>query len=99
MNYQVTLVCRAAYYHLKNIRSLKSFLPQEALVIVVHAFITSCIDYCNSLLCGLFRYNTNRLQRIQNSDARIITNASKYDHITPILQKIYWLPVKQRIQF
>jgi len=86
MNDHVTSVCRAAYYHLKNIRSLKPFLSQEALVTVVHAFVTSRIDYCNSLLYGISKYNINRLQRIQNSAAHIVVSASKYDHITPILQ-------------
>ena len=99
MNDHVTTVCRAAYYHLKNIRSLKPFLSQEALVTVVHAFVTSRIDYCNSLLYGISKYNINRLQRIQNSAARIVASVSKYDHVTPILQKLHWLPVDQRIQF
>jgi len=65
----------------------KVFLTQEALVTVVHAFVTSRIDYCNSLLYGISDYNINRLQRIQNSAALIVTNTRKYDHITPILQK------------
>ena len=81
----VISVCRAAYYHLKNINCLKTFLSQEALVTVVLAFVTSRIDYCNPLLCGISDYNINRLQRIQNSAARIVTNTRKYDHITPIL--------------
>jgi len=46
----VTSVCRAAYYHLKNIHCLKAFSTQESLVTVVHAFVTSRIDYCNYLL-------------------------------------------------
>jgi len=86
-------------YHFKNIHCLKAFLKQEALITVVHAFVTSCIDYCNSLLHGISDYNINRLQRIQNSAARIITNTRKYDHITPILQNLHWLPVRQRIHF
>jgi len=90
-------MCRAAYYHLKNIRSLKPFLSQEALVAVVHAFVTSRIDYCNSLLYGISKYNINRLQRIQNSVARIVASVSKY--VTPIFRKLHWLPVEQRIQF
>ena len=40
-----------------------------------------------------------KLQRIQNSAARAITFASKYQHITPVLQKLHWLPVKKRIEF
>ena len=99
MHEHVTSVCRAAYYHLKNIHCLKAFLTQESLLTVVHAFVTSRIDYCNSLLYGISDYNINRLQRIQNSAARIVTNTRKYDHITPILQKLHWLPVRQRIHF
>ena len=83
----VTSVCRALYYHLNNIHRLKVFLTQEILVTVVHAFVTSRIDYCNSMLYGISNYNINRLQRIQNSAARIVKNTRKYDHITPILQK------------
>jgi len=99
MHEHVTSVCRAAYYHLKNIHCLNAFLTQETLVTVVHGFVTSCIDYYNSLLYGISDYNINRLQRIQNGAARIVTNTRKYDHITPILQKLYWLPVRQRIHF
>ena len=37
--------------------------------------------------------------RIQNSLACIITNNSKYQHITPTLKKLLWLPIKQRIDY
>jgi len=99
MESHIMTVCRSSYFHLKNIRSLNPFLQPEALVTVTHAFITSRIDYCNSLLYGISQYNINRLQRIQNCAARIITNTKKYDHITPVLQKLHWLPVTQRINF
>ena len=74
MHEHVTSVCRAAYYHLKNIHCLNAFLTQETLVTVVHAFVTSRIDYCIFLLYCISDYNINRLQRIQNSAARIVTN-------------------------
>ena len=64
MHEHVTSVWRATYYHLKNIHCLKAFLTQESLVTVVHAFVTSRIDYCNSLLYGIFDYSINHLQRI-----------------------------------
>jgi hypothetical protein len=95
----VTSVCRAAYYNLKNIHCLKAFLTQEPVVTVVHAFVASRIDYYNSLLYGISAYNVNRLQRIQNSAAHIVTNTRKYDHITLILQKLHRLSVRQRIHF
>ncbi|KAK2146497.1 hypothetical protein LSH36_604g02000 [Paralvinella palmiformis] len=99
MHEHVTSVCQAAYYHLKNIHCLKAFLTQESLVTIVHAFVTSRIDYCNSLLYRISDYNIDRLQRIQNSAARNVTNTRKYDQITPVLQHIHWQPVRQRINF
>ena len=44
-------------------------------------------------------WHLNKLQRIQNSLARVITNTSKYQHITPTLKKLHWLPIKQRIDY
>ena len=85
-------------YHFKNILRLKLYLSQEALGTVDHAFITLSIDYCNSLLYGISMYSWNRLQRIENYATRMEVCASKYDHVTPIFQKLYWLQVDQRIQ-
>jgi len=73
----ITSVCRAPYYHLKNIHCLKALLTQVALFSMVHAFITSRIENCYSLLYGTSDYNTNRLQHIQNSAACMVTNTQK----------------------
>ena len=55
--------------------------------------MTSRIDYCNSLLYGLPQTVVQRLQRVQNCAARIVSRTKKYDHITPVLQKLHWLPI------
>jgi hypothetical protein len=59
MHEHVTSVCRAAYYHLKDIHCLKAFLTEETIVTVVHAFVTSRIDYCDFLLYSISDYNIN----------------------------------------
>ena len=90
---------QASYFHLKNIRSLKPYLSREALLKVTNSFITALIDYCNGLLYGITEHNINRLHRIQNCAARLITNTKKYDHITPVLYTLHWLPIRQRVQY
>ncbi len=65
---------------------------------LVHAFMTSRLDYCNALLCGCPASLINKLQIVQNA-ARVPTRSSKYDHITPILQSLHWLPIKFRISY
>ena len=66
---------------------------------VVIAFVSSRLDYCNSLFRSLSKFNLHRLQSIQNSAARIVTNSSKYTRITPVLRKLHWLPVQFRSEF
>ena len=66
---------------------------------VIHAFITSRLDYCNSLYLGLPLTLVARLQMVQNAAARLLTNTKKCEHITPVLASLHWLPVQSRIQF
>ena len=66
---------------------------------VLLAFVTSRIDYCNGLLHGLPDCEITKLQRVQNAAARLLTSRRKYDHITPVLQELHWLPVRYRKHF
>ena len=99
MDMQITKACQIAYYHLHNIRRIRKFLSQEATCTIIHAFITSQIDYCNSLMNGLPENLIKKLQRVQNTAARLVFNLRKYDRITPALVTLHWLPVKYRIEF
>ncbi len=66
---------------------------------LVHAFMTSRLDYCNALLCGCPASSINKLQIVQKAAARVLTRSRKYDHITPILRSLHWLPIKFRISY
>ena len=66
---------------------------------IVQAVIMSRIDYCNSLLVGVPAVQLSKLQRLQNAAARLVSNVAKYDHITPTLVKLHWLPVRFRVIF
>ena len=66
---------------------------------IVHACIISKLDYCNSLLYGLPSSQIRRLQRVQNTCARLICSQPRFSRITPILRDLHWLPVRQRISF
>ena len=57
------------------------------------------LDNCTSLLINLPDKDLSKLQRIQNSSARLVTLSRKRDHITPVLFELHWLPVQYRINF
>lgn len=91
--------CKTAYMQLRQISAIRHFLTQEATQTLVCAFVLSRIDYCNSLLSGCPKYLLNKLQRVQNSAARLVCKVRKSDHITPVLHSLHWLPVSARIQY
>ena len=95
----VKAITKSAYYHLKNIARIRCFVSRQDLEKLVHAFITSRVDYCNGLLTGLPKKTIRQLQLIQNAAARILSRTRKYDHITPVLRSLHWLPVTFRLDF
>ena len=99
MSMHITKFCNAAFKHLHNIRCIKKYLSRDSLLTLIHAFITSRLDYCNSLLYGLPKSQIAKLQRIQNAAARLAMNIGKYSHVTPALYDLHWLPVHARIHF
>ena len=68
-----------------------------AVIILFNLFIHSRRDYCNSLCCGLLNYSIHRLQKVQNTGARIVTGNVRSSHITPVLESLHWLPVNYRL--
>ena len=81
----ITKTCKAAFYHLHNIRRIRKFLTVESTKVLVHAFIMGRIDYCNSLLHGLPTTHINKLQRVQNAAGRLICSTPRFSRITIII--------------
>ena len=92
-------LCKKAFFHLRNISRLRPSLTFADAEKLVHAFVSSRLDYCNSLFIGINKYTLQRLQYIQNCAARILMRVRKYDHITPIMKSLHWLPVSSRVEF
>ena len=99
MREHVTIVCKSAYYMIYNIRRIRKYLDLDVTKEIVHACITNKLDYCNSLLYGIPESQLLKLQRVQNTCARLICGCTKFTRITPILRNLHWLPVHQKIIF
>ena len=99
MGTHITKTCSSAVYYLYNIRHIRKYLSGESTEKLVHAFISSRLDYYNSLLYGLPEYQTMKLQRVMNASARLKYRAHKFCHITPVLAELHWLPVRSRIHY
>ena len=95
MGCHINKMCKTLSFHLYNIRRIRKYLSKDSTRTLVHAFITARIDYCN----GLPASHLNKLQRIQNSAARLVCSLPRFCHITPTLFSLHWLPVCFRIEF
>ena len=82
-----------------NLFKIRKYLTDEATSKVVHAFVTTKLDYCSHLYFDLSKYQVNKMLRVQNTVAQLVTHSSKYDHITPLLQQLHWLPVLYCVVF
>ena len=98
METQVKTLCRSLIFHIRNISAIRHLLPESAAAQLMHSLVTSRLDYCNSLLHGIPQYRIKQLQRKQNIAARVVSRDNSRQ-ITPVLKKLHWLPVKQRILF
>ena len=99
MSTLVSNLCKSASFALNRIGNIRQNLDQPCTEKLIHAFVSSKLDYCNSLLHGLPDKEILKLQRVQNSAARLVTKTRRVDHIIPILHELHWLPVRKRSIF
>ena len=96
---QVSETCKASYFHIRALRHIRPSLTTEACKTIAAAIVGSRLDYCNSLLAGTSVSNLARLQLDQNTLARVVTEKSRFCHITPVLSELHWLRVRYRNKF
>ena len=99
MSNNVNSICKAAYFALHRIGKIRTLLSQGLTEKLIHAFVTSRLDYCNSLLYGIPQHQLEIIQSVQNAAARLITRSRRSDHITPLLKSLHWLRIEYRIKY
>jgi hypothetical protein len=99
METHINTTCKRAFCEIRNIGRIRCLLDDNTAASLVHAFVSSKIDYCNSLLYGLPKKHHDKLQRVLNCAARVVSRLRKFDHITPVLASLHWLPIPQRLEF
>jgi len=71
----VSVVSAACFFQLRQVRRVRQSLDAESAATLVHAFVTSRVDYCNAILAGSPKVTTDNLQqRVMNSAARVVSN-------------------------
>ena len=99
MSEHIARVCRNCYYQLRQIRRIKRSLTANSITLLVLASVHSRLDYCNSVLYSLPWSRLQLLQSVLNSAARLIRGLKRFDHISPVLIELHWLPYPQRVKY
>ena len=99
MNCHVTNISRAIYLEIRKLKHMSKFVNESSLKTLATSFVLSRLDYCNALFKNMNNYQFDKLQKLQNFAAKVVLGKSLYDHVTPCLIELHWLPVKFRVDY
>ena len=92
-------MCRACNFHLRALAHIRHLLPLSVAQTLACSIVCSRLDYCNAVLQGAPKSSMLKLQRVQNNLARIVLQLPRRTHARPLLHRLHWLPVEQRITY
>ena len=99
MESQVNSIVSHCYKLIGDVARIRDLLSESDTVSLMHAIVSSRMDYCNSLFYGIEKTLISKLQKVQNAAARLISKRRKYESVRDVLKELHWLPVRQRIIF
>ena len=86
MTEYVSNINNSYFYQLRQLRSVRRSLSNDTTTLLVHALISSRVEYCNSLPFGASPHVLLRLQAVTNGATRLITGHGRFNYITSTLQ-------------
>ena len=92
-------ISKSCFAQIRDLKPLRGYLTRHAALMAANILVGSRLDHCNSLFRSLLALDLCKLQCVQNSLARIVTNTTKYSHITPVKKIPHWMLIEYRSIF
>ena len=99
MSHQVSKMVQTCTYKLRLINVIRNKLTVTVAERVINAMVKGNLDYCNSLLNGITANEIGRIQKVQNTAARLILNRDRRSSATVMLNDLHWLSIKKRVMY
>jgi len=99
MHTQVTQTCSKCYAALRQLQSMCRCVSNNVMQLRIVVLVFSRLDYGSATLAGLPKQLMDRLQSVQNVAAWLIFKACRQVHIQPLLRRLHWLRMQERISF
>ena len=94
MEQNASAIAKSCFHQIRNIGRIRSYITVDACKTLVCSLVASRMDYGNASMYGVNASIVSKLQRVQNTTARLVTRKKKYEYITPTLVALHWLPFK-----
>ena len=95
----ITKVVSSCMSKLCQINRVKSSFDHKTLLLIISSLVMSKLLYCSSVWANTSGKNIEKLQKVQNFACRIVCNIQKYDHVSPAMRQLNWLPIKQQLVY
>src|SRR6218665_512599 len=95
----ITQLSLSCFMHIRDLRRIRPMLDLKTASTIATSIVHAKLDCCNSLFLNIDLTQINCLQAIQNALARAVTKTPKHHHITPVLKKLHWLKIPERIEY
>jgi len=95
----VSKLTSSCFYQMRELWQIRPYLDNKSVEILVHAFISSRLDYCNVILAGCCKTVLQPLQLVQNAAIRLVSCTRKRDHVSPLFLDLHWLRIRERCEY
>ena len=100
MDVHVGIMTRSCFYQLRQLRTIRQSLSDDATRMLIHSIVVTRVDYCNSVLSGITVVQTDHAQRTLNAAARLLLRIPKFAPVAALIRDhLHWLPATKRIRF
>ena len=93
----ITKTVSSCFSSLAQINCVKHVFDRSTLTTIINTLVFSKLFYCSSIWSNAEDTNLLKLQAVQNFASRIICGSRKFDHVTPLLKELHWLPIKAQL--